>query len=280
MSDEMDLTSYPSSSNEQSLALGLKIAAAILPFGSGPASLLVSTLFPEVGKVQIAWFESLGEAILALRQRVETHNTRLNAHEGHLQTLQQALDEFVQRPEFVAAVLRTTDIAVRDPLRKRWEALCNIVLNNMRPYPPDDALQLMFIGNLASFGEWHLYLLKFFDTPRGWQLNANGGEVGLSHRTVEPFNIIANDIPELAVRQEFCEQCIADLDAKGLISLDADKLSADDPNFPPLPLSFFDRLGRGPRPQLFRLTTALGQQFLQFIASPDSGADNVARNEE
>lgn len=269
MNNEADLRTYPPSDSTHPAVFAAKIVAAVMPFASNTTSLILSTFFPEVGRVQIAWFERLGASILDLRQQVSAHELRLDTVDERLQELQKALDEYLQRPQFLAAVLRTTDQAVRDPLQKKWEAYSNIVLQNTVPHPLDDTLQIMFLSNLASFGEWHLYLLKFFDKPRGWQMSAGGGEVGLSHRTVEPLDTIAYHIPELAAREELTQQCIAKLTAEGLMSLDADKLIAEDPNFSELPLSFFDRLGRGPKPQIFRLTTSLGQQFLQFIARPD-----------
>ncbi len=279
MSEEMDLETYPVSAYKQTLALASKIAALFLPAGGGAASLLLSIFFPAIGKAQIEWFEFVGAKVGELIRRadeLEIHQDmqeiRQDTQEGQQAALAQAFEEFDQRPEFLAVILSTMDIALRDEKRKKWEPLRNIVLNTMRPNPPNDTLRLMFRNNMAAFGDWHLYLLKYFDTSRGWHLNINGGEVGQSHRTVEPYDMIEHDIPELAMERELCEQCVAQLVAAGLMSLEADKLSAEDPNFPPLPLAFFDRLGRGPRPQTFRLTTPLGQQFLRFIASPGAEA--------
>jgi hypothetical protein len=175
--------------------------------------------------------------------------------------------------------VRTTDIALRDTLRKKWEALSNIVVNSALPNAPDDALQMMFLGYMASFGEWHLYLLKFSNSPRKWPLDvagAAGGQLGQLGRTVRVFEVIKDEIPELVDRQEFCEQVIADLTTSGLITLDANKI--DYPTHPG-PHTFNAMMGKGPTASASPLTTVLGAQFLNFIADP-SGESSLGEPPE
>ncbi len=100
MSDEIDLTRYPPPPDEQPWALALKILVSLMPYGSGPASLLLSVLVPATGKVQIAWLEYLGLSLLDLREQVDIHKTRLDNNEIQLQVLDQALNEYVERQKF------------------------------------------------------------------------------------------------------------------------------------------------------------------------------------
>lgn len=260
MSDELDLSSFPSSQKRQVIALAIQTFAAILP-GASAASVLVSALLPELGKDRIAWFEYLAATVLQHEKRLSAYE---ESQEEQIEQFEQKLDEFVQRPTFRAAVLRTTDIALRDSLRKKWMALSNIVLQNTHPNPPDDDLQLMFLDYIATFGSWHLYLLKFFDKPRVWPISiaeTPGGYIGQLSRSVIPFKVIELAIPELAQSQAFCMQCIADLLNRGLITLDANKLEYPEPSSP---LTFSALVGQGPDAPAARLTTALGREFLQL----------------
>ncbi len=129
----------------------------------------------------------------------------------------------------------------------------------------------MFINNMTTFGEWHIQLLRFVDTPRSWQWTEKqgvGGDVSQIQRVVEPFDLVTHHMPQAGVNWDFCEQCFVELEARGLMSLDANKLTYDDANLPPIPIKLTEIFGLGPRPQTLRLTTFLGQQFLQFIADP------------
>jgi len=157
MSEEMDLTNFPSSPKKAVEAIALQIAASLLPFGSGAAGVLLSALMPELNNDRVAWLEYLGASLLQ-------HAQRLRALE------EKALDvgELVQHPEFRAAVLRTTDIALRDPLRKKWRALSNAVLNIAAGEEQDDNLQQTFLGYIADLMALHLILLDCIADPLAW----------------------------------------------------------------------------------------------------------------
>ena len=257
MSRNTDLTAFPSSEKRRALALALQTIAAVLPVGNA-ASALITALMPELSKDRIAWLEYLASSVLQ-------QEGRIRIQEDHVQTLEREMEEFAQRPAFRAAVLRTTDIALRDATHRKWKALSNIVVQNMLPDPPDDDLQLMFLDYIDTFGTWHLYLLKFFDIPRVWPISiaeSSIGQVGQLGRAVVPFNVIKREFPELAQKQAFCMQGIADLVNRGLITLDASKLDYSDA---------WD-LGDG-HPPSARLTTTLGQAFLRLITDGKSVSD-------
>jgi hypothetical protein len=55
MGDEIDLTTFPSPpSSKRVAAVAVQIAGALLPYGSGPAAVLLSALLPELSKDRIA----------------------------------------------------------------------------------------------------------------------------------------------------------------------------------------------------------------------------------
>ena len=246
----MDLTRFPTSTKREVGGVVLQLLASCLPVGSGAAGVLLSALLPELSNDRIAWLEYLGASLLG-------HEERLEAHEGRLQALD--LDEMVQRPEFRAAVLRTTDIALRDPLRKKWEILCNAIHDIASGLEPDDNLQSIFLGYIEDLTVMHLLFLDCIAGPLAWAKRRN-----------YPVHVGPQEVDARAVFEGECRTMLQPpgLHAVLLQDLYSRGLAANEVN----PDSFLS-----PPPELHRPhITDLGRLFLAFIGSPDS--PDKARN--
>lgn len=170
---------------------------------------------------------------------------------------------------FLTTLLNATLIAHRTSPQQeeKLQALCDATLNSALPNPPDEDLQLMFLNFVADFTKWHLRLLRFFDEVREWQITLNTTSDSLLGyaRSIQPTSLVLATFPELAVQQAFCEQCIADLESRNLITLDANRLRYSPEPEQPLPPSFqkIASLASSHAP----LTTEFGVEFLRFITA-------------
>lgn len=245
MGEELDLSTFPDSDRKTLSATLLQILASFLPFGSGAAGALLSALMPELNDDRIAWLEYVGSSLLQANERLDVHERRLYALD---------LDVLAQRSDFRAAIVRTTEIAVRDPMRRKWESLRNALLNIATGATPDEILQSIFLGNIQDLTALHLMFLDCIADTLAWaQRRGYPVHVG-------PKEADARAIFEGACRQELQPPglhlvLLQDLYARGL--------AADDVN----PDGFLS-----PSPELRHPhITELGKLFMAFVDSRGAG---------
>lgn len=178
------------------------------------------------------WIESLDQRLTALEREVEGFRK----------------DQIGENELFVTAFLHAVPMAVRSHQQEKREALRNAVLHAALREPPDEDLQLIFLRYIDTFTPWHLRVLKYLQDPPRW----------MEMHDITPDHVLAGSragalehaVPELRGRQEFYDQLVKDLHARGLINTDSlhGMVTAQG--------------------MLAPLISATGERFLTFIASP------------
>lgn len=137
---------------------------------------------------------------------------------------------------------------MRNHQKIKREALKNAVLNSALRSEPDESLQQMFITFVDEQTEWHIILLKFFESPET-SLKAYG--VTISEISMGGLNTVLEKVfPELKEKKSFYNLVWKDLHIRGLVNTENLQTSMS------------------PSGLVAKRTTEIGDRFLKFISSP------------
>lgn len=207
-----------------------KAALSALPVVGGPAAeFFNSILAPPLSKRRDQWFQKLAQDVDALSKTVDEFQP----------------ERLAENEAFVSALLVASRMAVTTHKTEKIEALRNAVLNIALGKEPDENLQEMFLGYVDRLTEWHLRVLRFFESPTAFVGPNTLGSGALSH-------VLERTFPELRGRREFYDQVARDLHSLGFLNSAADVLH----------VMMSDHGLQAKR------TTATGERFLNFIRSP------------
>lgn len=170
--------------------------------GAGATELFNAIVTPVLERRRNQWMERVGEALRRLED-----NRGIN------------LEELRNNDIFIDIVMQASQSAVRNSQEDKQKALRNAVLNSALPYPPEDALQQMFINFIDTFTRWHIKILKFLADPPSGGINLQG-DYPIIHQTSLNYSL-EDTFPELKGRQPFYDQILHDLSLRGLINLSA-----------------------------------------------------------
>lgn len=204
-----------------------------VPLVGGPASEFFSLYIASpLSKRRDEWIESLDQRLTILEDQVEGFRK----------------DEVGGNELFVTVFLQAVPMAVRSHQKDKREALRNAVLHAALRDPPDEDLQLIFLGHIDASTPWHLRVLEYLRDPLRWmemqQISIDDLLAGSRATALE------RAFPELRGRQEFYDQLVRDLHTRGLIKTDT-------------------LHGMVTAQGMFQpLVSPTGEQFLKFIASP------------
>ena len=202
-----------------------------LPYAGDLIALLIK---PTYDKRQKEWLQQLANDLVSLQKRVADFN----------------IENLIDNPLFVTAVMELTLIAVRTPQEEKLTALRNAALNAALPSAPDSTKQKMFFRWADEMTPTHIRILRIFNDPRvpslnfdnnSWKQNINLGKLGL---------LIEETYPDMVGNYEMHIQIIKELYDSGLIS-----------NVFPA-LRMMNRIEHSPK------ITLLGKEFLQFLDPP------------
>jgi hypothetical protein len=218
-----------------SLVTGGKIVVSSIPVVGGPASELIGAIAaPIMNKRRDAWFETVGEMVEELGQRIHALEP----------------EQLMQNDVFVTAVAHATQIALRTHQSEKLEALRNAVLNSALPGAPEDDLQLIFLNLVDTSTPTHLRILRFLDDPMAWmELHGPTPPAGAAGTGM---NLIAYAFPELNIYESVYRVIPGELNNRGLLDPCWDEMFT------------FRNSGSfgGTR------TSPLGKAFLAFSTSP------------
>jgi len=145
-------------------------------------------------------------------KRVDKWMVKVNNELKRLQDEGITLEEIVDNPTFVTALLQASQMALRTHQETKLNALCNAVINAALSNSFDTDLQFMFLSLVDSFTESHLLVLaRFKNEPKG-ELRSP------LRKTLIPSE---KAFPQLEGRQEFILQITKDLRDKGLLQWEA-----------------------------------------------------------
>ncbi|MFO0809310.1 MAG: hypothetical protein U0746_11840 [Gemmataceae bacterium] len=209
---------------------GIRAVISAIPYVGSPALEFFNfMLAPPVERRRQEWMEGVGEALRDLESRGAV-----------------TADDLQRNEAFVSTALQAAQVAVRTHQREKLDALRNAVTNAALPGAPDDSLQLMFVGMVDRFTEWHLRVLKFLADPPQWF--ASRDRQFPVFMTSSLSHILTEAYPELKDRRDFYDQVAKELLDCGLLNTDGlhAMMSANG--------------------AAVSRTTDLGNRFLKFVA--------------
>jgi len=202
----------------------VKAGLSVLPIIGGPASEILSLLVqPLLEQRRTQWMHQVSEGLRELEK------TGLK------------LEGLADNEQFVSVTIQASQIALRTHLEEKRQALSNAILNVARAQAPDESLQLMFLNFVDLFTEWHIRLLRLFQSP---PQNAGIVAGALNH-------VLEQSYPELRGRREFYDSVWKDLFIRGLTGTESLHVMMT---------------GVG---LTQKRTTGLGESFLSFISGPN-----------
>jgi hypothetical protein len=231
-------TNPPKQSSGDIAHIVVKAGLAAIPLvGGSAAEIFSAVVVPPLTRRRDEWIQSLAEGLQELQERVAGFT----------------IDSLQNNEVFVTAVMHATQVAIRNHHSEKREALRNALLNVASGNAPNEDMQLIFLDLVDTLVPWHLRLLRFFQNPLVY-IPSNGvnpgqyiaGSGGVS-------NLIEWVFPEIQHKRPFYEQIVKTLYECGLITTTPGSL---------------DRVTMTTAILFARRTTEMGNQFLQFIASP------------
>lgn len=206
---------------------------SMIPVFSGPAVELFSAgVSPPLRRRQQEWMESIAAGLRECERRQQCVVDELKYNEG-----------------FIDTVLQASQAAIRTSQAEKREALKNAVLNSALPSPPDEWHRAMFVVFIDGLTVWHLRLLRWFADPPAWYQSHSKKPREISVIGNLP-QVIGEAFPELQNQSELVDQCVSDLQSRGLLTK----------------FNFHTNMG-GDGIYAGR-ATRLGSEFLAFIAAP------------
>lgn len=166
--------------------------------GSFASELFTQIVMPPLEKRRIEWMHDIGERLAKLESQGDID-----------------LSELQDNPEFIDAVIQTTQYALRTSEAEKITYFRNALLNTARGESTDQSESQIFLNLIDTFTIWHIRILKLFDNPNHWFENNN---------LEAPTNIIGGGLriileiafPELKGRNDFCDLIWEDLSRAGL----------------------------------------------------------------
>lgn len=193
-----------------------------IPLGGHMANEFMRLVGTPIERRRNEWMESMAAIV-----------RRLEAESLTIESLQ-------ANDRFISAVLQASVIAQRTHLREKLDALRNALMNIALSRTPDETLESIFLGYIDSFTEWHIRILRFYESP-----SAQSRLIDISH-------VIERTFPDLKGRPEIYETIWTDLYQKGLVDMQS---------------------LRGPIDGTAnKLATALGKKLLKFMGDPAGGS--------
>jgi hypothetical protein len=174
---------------------------------------------PPLERRRTEWMRQVGAKLLELEER--------GLHTDDLQ----------ENEKFVSAMLHATHIALRTHVEEKLTALRNAITNVAKGQTIDEAERHLFFEFIDSFTEYHLKLLRLFQSPPAVPGLSMGGL----------NSVIVFAYPELRNRGEICDQLWRDLYLRGLVDTERLQVTMSESGL------------RAKR------TTSLGDSFLKLI---------------
>jgi hypothetical protein len=204
--------------------------------GSAAAELFNAVVIPPLEKRRDQWRESVGERLKQLES-----DDRIS------------IDDLESNDNFINAVMRASQAALKTHQIEKLNALRNAVVNTALPNPPDETMQQIFIQLIDELSVWHLRFLDLFRDPSAWfeRNNKKRPEFSISSSLTR---LLEAAYPDLAADKELTDLIAADLGSRKLFSAGGMNTMMS------------------PQGAWSKRTTEMGDQFLKFISDLDNAA--------
>lgn len=168
--------------------------------GSVANEFFQAIIAPPLRKRQSEWMDDIAAAVRRLEEQPAFSVEALTENEA-----------------FIDTVLHASQVAVRTTNEEKRKALQNAVLNSALPNPPDESKRQLFLQFVDTLTVWHLRLLDLLVDPLPWFQRHNKQPVQF-HLVGHIQRMILGAFPDLQRQDDFIEQCVSDLQARGLLS--------------------------------------------------------------
>ena len=168
--------------------------------GNAAVELFNSVVTPPLERRRDEWRKSVGERL----ERLEIEK-RLN------------LEKLGENDEFIDAVLKATQAAMRTSHEEKLEALRNAVVNTALSTPIRESLQQIFIQWVDELTADHIRFLELFRDPPGW-FSRHGKTPPQFAISSSLSQLLEHALPDIAKDRQYYNLIAADLEAKRLFS--------------------------------------------------------------
>lgn len=176
-----------------------RTALGVVPLIGGPAAELFNfVVVPSLERRKAEWLNDLAERV------------------RELQAEERLTFEDLKSDAVVDAMLHASQAAMRTSSEEKRAAMRNAVLNTALPGAPGAMDRYVFLRFVDEFSEWHLRVLKLFQSPSQWE-KANGTKF-TSNYSGALADILNAAFPELAARRPFCDLVWSDLERAGFVN--------------------------------------------------------------
>ncbi|MBD3672776.1 MAG: hypothetical protein HUJ26_04545 [Planctomycetaceae bacterium] len=223
----------PKESTGDTLHTLARAGVSSVPIVGGAANeFFQAVIVPPLRKRQAEWMEEIAGGIRDLEARQQC-----------------VMEELSENDAFLDTVLHASQTATRTANVDKRNALRNAVLNAALPNPPDESKQQLFIQFVDTLTVWHIRLLELLIDPLAWFERNNKQPVQINILgTLQ--KMILGAFPELQGEDDFIEQCVSDLQTRGLLT------------------NFNYHTNMGGQGIYESRGTRLGQQFIDFVTAP------------
>lgn len=232
MSDDDELQVPRASAGDRAHTLARAGLGTVPIAGAALAELFAAIVLPPLARRRDAWMEAVGKRLRRLEDRVDGLR----------------LEDLADDESFVTTAVQATTVALRTHQEEKRDALRNAVVNAALTGAPDDDLRQVFLNAVDELTPVHLRLLAFLDDPAGFAQRRDVTYPSVSMGDLSTFIEVA--MPELQGRRDLYDLAGQDLHRRGLTNTGGLHATMTESGL------------------YAQRTTALGRQFLAFIAEP------------
>ncbi|TAL32959.1 MAG: hypothetical protein EPN93_14930 [Spirochaetes bacterium] len=158
------------------------------------------------------------------------------------------IESLQENEKFFTVLVTASNIAIKNHLKEKLDALKNAVINSALPGAPDDVLQQIFLNLIDNCTTWHIAILKLYHGPVQWA--QENGHIFPDWSMGGIPSVIESAYPELNGQREVYNIVWQELNRYGLINTDNIAITMTVSGM------------------LSKRTTSIGDMFLEFISSP------------
>lgn len=200
--------------------------------GAAGVELFSQVISPPIENRRNKWMASVADGLRMLEEKVAGFH----------------IEDLGKNEAFISTVMHASHAAIRNHQDEKLNALRNAVLNVAIGRAPSEDMQQIFLDFVDSLTPWHIRILQLFhDPPSHLKQKAIRTEQWYA---AGPSTVLEAYFPEMKGERGFYDVLVRELHAKGLFENDTLHVLMT---------------AQG---MVAKRTTALGDQFLEFITSP------------
>ena len=188
--DSRDYTPPTTSVGDRFHTLAKAVLSSVPVVGGAASELFHTIVTPPLEKRRSKWMEEVGIGLAKLEQN------------GVLK-----LNDIIENEVFISTLMSASQSALITHQKEKLEALKNAAINSVLPGAPEESTQQIFINLVDRYTEWHIRILRLFNSPPKYSEIISGA---LEH-------ILHKEYPELMGHRSFYDLIWKELYDNGLV---------------------------------------------------------------